>query len=81
MTSFETGRTYWTRSVCDHNCIIRVEVLKRTPKTITTTGGKTFRIFTYDSIEAVKPWGAGALMPILQADDTRELRPDWENAA
>lgn len=27
---FEVGKTYYTRSICDNDCIIRGKVLKRT---------------------------------------------------
>lgn len=31
---FEVGRFYSTRSVCDHNCIFTIKVIKRTDKSI-----------------------------------------------
>lgn len=67
---FQAGKTYATRSVCDHNCIIRVTVAKRTAKTITTTAGKTLRIAVspFDGVEQVKPWGSYSMAPIVSAD-------------
>lgn len=65
---FEAGKTYWTRSVCDHDCIIRVAVAKRTAKTITTAEGKTLRVADYKGVEQVKPWGSYSMAPIVGAD-------------
>lgn len=67
MTKFETGRTYSTRSVCDHECIISVTVARRTAKTIVTTDGKRFRVGEYDGSEYVKPWGSYSMAPIVRA--------------
>lgn len=74
MKTFETGKTYATRSICDSNCIISVEVVSRTPKTLQVkTGGKakTLRIGTYDGAEFVKPWGSYSMAPIVRATDRR----------
>lgn len=67
MTKFETGKTYTTRSICDHNCIISVTVERRTPKTIVTTEGKRLRVGEYDGSEYVKPWGSYSMAPIVRA--------------
>lgn len=37
-TMFEVGKTYGTPSICDHECIFKVTVTKRTEKTVTITG-------------------------------------------
>ena len=34
-TSFEIGGKYYSRSICDHECIFAIEVIKRTAKTVT----------------------------------------------
>jgi hypothetical protein len=68
MAKFEAGKTYSTRSVCDHNCIISVTVASRTDKTIVTTAGKRFRIGSYAGIEQVKPWGSYSMAPIVSAE-------------
>lgn len=80
MTSkFEVGRTYYTRSVCDHNCIISVTIASRTAKMVTTTEGKRFRTNSdYDGNEMIKPWGTFSMCPVLSAADSAELKPDWE---
>lgn len=67
MTKFKPGKTYSTRSVCDHDCIISVTVAKRTAKTITTDAGKTFRVSEYNGAEFVKPWGSYSMAPIVDA--------------
>lgn len=35
LKKFETGKTYYCRSACDHECIFTIEVVKRTEKTVT----------------------------------------------
>lgn len=67
MTKFESGKTYTARSVCDHDCIIRVTVAKRTAKTITTDAGKVLRVAGYDGAEFVRPWGTYSMAPIVRA--------------
>lgn len=69
MTTFQPGKTYTTRSVCDHDCIISVTVASRTDKTIKTADGKSLRIFVpeYDGIERVRPWGRYSMAPIVSA--------------
>lgn len=32
---FEAGKTYYSRSICDHECIFTIEVVKRTEKSVT----------------------------------------------
>lgn len=68
MSKFEAGKTYTTRSIGDHNCIIKVTVASRTAKTIKTLDGKTFRISEYENVECIKPWGSYSMAPILSAD-------------
>ena len=69
MTAFEPGKTYATRSICDHDCIVRVTVAKRTAKTLTTAAGKTLRISEYRGVEQVKPRGTYSMAPMVGADD------------
>lgn len=70
---FIEGQAYATRSICDHDCIIRMTVVKRTDKTIVTDKGKRLRISVYEGREQVKPWGSYSMAPIIDANDTREL--------
>ena len=70
MSAFETGKTYTTRSVCDHNCVIEITVTARTEKTIKAMVRgqiKTLRIADYDGCETVKPWGSYSMAPIIKA--------------
>jgi hypothetical protein len=68
MTKFETGKTYYTRSVADYDTIVRVTVAKRTDKTIVTAAGDRLKIKVWDGIEQVKPWGSFSMAPIVSAD-------------
>ncbi|MGX9755756.1 hypothetical protein ACWYRQ_05750 [Clostridioides difficile] len=43
MIKFEVGKTYATRSICDHDCIYTIEVIKRTDKTVTYKEDDTVR--------------------------------------
>ena len=67
MMTFQAGKTYTTRSACDHNCIIRVTVVSRTKKTLKTADGKTLRIAEYNGGEYVKPWGSYSMAPVVMA--------------
>jgi hypothetical protein len=83
MTIFEAGKTYYTSSICDHNCIIAVKIISRTAKTVRALvsgkDAKTFRPGVNDrGEECFLPWGRGSMMPIIDASDTKELRRDWE---
>lgn len=71
MSKFQVGKTYFTRSACDHNCIFRVTVLRRTEKTIIANCDgeqKTLRISLYGSVEQVMPKGRYSMAPIVGAD-------------
>ena len=68
MLKFEENKTYQTRSICDHDCIISIKVAKRTAKTITTDEGKLFRISIWDDKETIKPYGSYSMAPIIRAD-------------
>ncbi len=74
MHTFEAGKSYATRSICDSNCIVRVTVAKRTAKTITTDSGKTLRISEWQGVEQVKPWGSYSMAPIVGADQAEGVR-------
>jgi len=81
MKSFEIGKTYSTRSICDHNCIFSFTILARTAKTVKIeVHGKevTRRIRPgYNGFEAFDPFGRYSMSPVITAEDTRELKPDW----
>lgn len=81
---FETNKTYYTRSIGDHNCIIEMKVLSRTDKTITAYDehSKTNRKFKIniidnyasngDPCETIKPWGSYSMCPTLSAHNVKE---------
>jgi len=66
--AFEVGRTYWTRSICDHDCIHRITIARRTAKTIWTECGKTLRINSWRGVEQVKPFGSYSMCAVIGAD-------------
>jgi hypothetical protein len=68
MSKFDIGKTYFTRSVGDYDCIIRATIAKRTACTITTTDGKTFRLAAWNGVEQFKPWGSYSMCPAINAD-------------
>ena len=71
MTKFQSGKTYVTRSIGDHDCIVSIVVMSRTDKTIqaaTDRGVKTLRIREFEGVEEVKPWGNYSMAPIVSAD-------------
>jgi hypothetical protein len=69
MQTFQEGRTYQTRSICDSECIISVTIKSRTAKTVKTAEGKTFRIGVWHdgSAEFIKPWGSYSMAPFITA--------------
>ena len=70
MSKFQPGKTYYTHSICDADCIIKIKVAKRTEKSIKTTDGKTLRIKIWNGVEQVKPWGSFSMAPIIDATRT-----------
>jgi hypothetical protein len=83
--AFEVGKTYMTRSIGDHNCIIKITVASRTKCFITLTeeicgNGKRFKVSDRYSPgeETCRPWGSYSMAPIVGANDTKELKKDWE---
>jgi hypothetical protein len=69
---FEVGKTYATRSICDHDCIFRFEVVSRTEKFVTLSAhGKLRRrkVRLYDGVERCDPHGVYSMSPVLGADD------------
>jgi len=70
MTKFEPGKTYTTRSVCDHNCIFSAKILKRTAKTVTaeTQDGVVRRkIEVWNDAETFFPFGKYSMAAIISA--------------
>lgn len=75
MRTFEVGKTYSCRSICDHNCIWTFTVKSRTAKTVTLIddSGKemTRRLITKASVawgaEVLYPFGNYSMCPVLSA--------------
>lgn len=68
---FEVGKTYETRSICDHDTVYRFEILARTAKTITTkVHGKTVKrgLSVYEDAEQFKPHGSYSMCAIISAN-------------
>jgi hypothetical protein len=66
--AFTPGNTYWTRSVCDYDCIFKITVAKRTAKFITTTEGKRLGVSIWNGVEQVRPNGNYSMCAIIGAD-------------
>ncbi|EAU45100.1 hypothetical protein [Salipiger bermudensis] len=82
-TAFEAGKTYWTRSICDHDTIFQITVERRTAKTIVTTEGKRLRISLYQGVEQVAPHGRYSMCAIIGADrflEEEAPRDTWAEA-
>ena len=76
LSKFVVGRSYATRSVCDYNTIITINILRRTAKTVravTAFGEKTLRISEYCNEETVRPWGSYSMCPIVGATDPESI--------
>lgn len=82
LSKFQPGQIYATRSICDHNCIYRFKVTRRTAKTIyfvsCTPAGtahahekeRSRRIkVNSDGIERIMPHGSYSMAAVLAADD------------
>lgn len=75
MKKFEVGKVYSMSSVCDHECIWRYQVIKRTACTVTITDGErasTCRInkqvSAWNGVESIFPLGRYSMAPILRAE-------------
>jgi hypothetical protein len=71
MTTFEIGKTYTARSICDNDCIFSVTIASRTKSTVTTTDGKKFGIAkketTWNNAETIFPLGRYSMAPAIRA--------------
>lgn len=70
--AFAVGKTYSTRSACDHNCVFRFAIVKRTAKMITFTYlGKqhTRGVRVRDGVEVCLPLGSYSMAPVITAND------------
>ena len=67
MIEFRPGQTYVGRFITDTDSIIRLTVVRRTAKTITTDAGKVLRVWVYGGEERVRPFGNYSMAPIVSA--------------
>jgi len=74
---FETGATYYARSVCDNDCIFRMTVIKRTPKTLLVDvenfGQKRLKLKELHGAEMVEPLGSFSMSPIMTPDQKSDI--------
>jgi hypothetical protein len=78
MTRFEVGKTYRTRSICDHDCIYEFKVVARSAKTITIEsdmrGVQRRGVYIGEGwnspapVESCKPFGTYSMCPVIRAD-------------
>lgn len=69
--AFEVGKSYWTRSIGDSECIFSFEIVSRTAKQVTFhSRGDTQKrgIYVYDNSERFMPFGKFSMAPIISAD-------------
>ncbi len=74
---FKINTEYTSRSICDHNCIFKFEVVKRTEKSIWITGDmidgvvrRAIHIYIdNDNVkqETAKPYGLYSMSPTISA--------------
>lgn len=69
---FEAGRTYGTRSACDHDCIFRFTVERRTESSVWVSqhgeAAKRRKISVYHGVEQIMPYGSYSMAAVLSAD-------------
>lgn len=69
--TFQIGKTYATRSACDHDCIFAFTILARSAKSVTVeVHGATVRrgVKEYEGVEQFKPFGSYSMAGIISAD-------------
>jgi len=82
----KAGSTYYTRSICDHNCIYTAKILKRSEKMVTFKAehhdrAKRAKIHTMpDGEEFFLPNGQHSMCPTHRAGRTTPLFPDWHRS-
>jgi hypothetical protein len=69
-TIFVAGRTYWTRSIGDSECIHKAKVISRTPKSLRVEiRGEvvTRRVNVCEGSEEFSPFGKYSFSPVLSS--------------
>lgn len=70
MTQFQVGKSYYTRSIGDYDCIFRHTIKARTAKTVTIDyNGQLVRrgIVVRDGVEQFKPYGNYSMCAVITA--------------
>lgn len=70
--TFEAGKTYATRSICDSECIFSFTIVARSAKQVTVKvhGNIVKRgLSVYEGVEQFKPFGNYSMCAIISADD------------
>ena len=75
MKKFEIGKSYSTRSICNHECVWTYKVLKRTACTVTMEkNGEVFtsriskKVSEHFGVETIYPEGRYSMCPVLTAE-------------
>lgn len=69
--AFEPGLTYWTRSLCDYDCIFTATIVRRTEKSVWIKAGPGLQrksIYICDGVEHIYPLGRYSMAPTIGAD-------------
>jgi hypothetical protein len=72
MKTFEIGKTYSTKSICDNECIFSVTIASRTKSQVITTDGKRLGIAKketqWNNAETIFPNGRYSMAPAIKAN-------------
>jgi len=71
MKTFTPGKTYTTRSACDYECVFNVKIISRTARTVKAEVRgevKTCKIYIFEGVESIKPFGSYSMAPIFRAE-------------
>ena len=71
--TFSIGKEYFTRSICDSDCIFTTKILSRTAKTVTIQDDfnkvpTKRKIHIYDNAEAIYHIGKFSMCPVINAN-------------
>jgi hypothetical protein len=71
LKTFEVGKTYTARSLCDYDCVFAWTVTARTAKQITLEDrhGRVSKraVRSYDGVEVCSPQGRFSMSPMISA--------------
>ncbi len=82
MIKFEIGKEYYTRSICDHECIYTIKIVSRSPKTIVyeydgDTRRSKIHVDERQDCEFIRP-DRYSMAPTFHADDPVLEEPEVE---